>query len=124
MEESQSLETETIKIESTDQILSILRGMTDDESVIAKIALGLKEANTPISATYSEEYVAETSQTIETPETLSDDTSQLQIKETKRLSNRRKKLKVTKEPKIMTLKDSSKKDKKSKSSQLTEIHLF
>jgi len=118
MEELESLETETIKIESTDQILSILRGMTDDESVIAKIALGLKESNTPISATYSEEYVAET------PEIPSDDTSQLQIKETKRLSNRRKKLKVTKEPKIMTLKDSSKKDKKSKSPQLTEIHLF
>lgn len=112
---------EKIKIESTEQVLSILREMTDNESVIAKIALGLKEINKPVSASYQEDYV--------TKEEVVEETSPLQIKEVKRQSNRRKKLKVTKEPKIVTLKDVSAKEKKSKKSEtkkseLTEIHLF
>lgn len=110
---------EKIKIESTDQVLSILRGMTDDESIIAKIALGLKEINKPVSATYQEEYIAPT-ETVEEP-------SSLQIKEVKRQSNRRKKLKVTKESKIITLTDATpkeKKPKKAKKSEVKEIHLF
>lgn len=109
---------EKIKIESTDQVLSILRGMTDDESIIAKIALGLKDIHKSANISYQEEYVA--------PETVEEPAS-LQIKEVKRQSNRRKKLKVTKEPKIITLTDATpkeKKSKKSKKSEVKEIHLF
>lgn len=110
---------EKIKIESTDQVLSILRGMTDDESIIAKIALGLKDIHKSASISYQEEYVAPT-ETVEEP-------APLQIKEVKRQTNRRKKLKVTKEPKIITLTDATpkeKKPKKSKKSEVKEIHLF